>query len=84
MAIPFRIALGSLIIRRVMHLSDRATVKAIQENPYLQYFLGLDKYTSEPLFDASMVTCFRKRINLEAMAEINDTIIEFEKNFSRR
>lgn len=84
-AIPFRVALGSLIIRRVMHLSDRATVKAIQENPYLQYFLGVSKYTSDPLFDPSMMTLFRKRLDLDAMKEITDQIIEFEKkNFYKR
>ena len=83
-AIPFRVALGSLIIRRVMHLSDPATVKAIQENPYLQYFLGVSKYTSDPLFDPSMMTLFRKRLDLDAMKEITDQIIEFEKNFYKR
>ena len=50
-AISFRTTLGALIIRRVFHLSDRATVKSIQENPYLQYFLGVQKYTPNPLFD---------------------------------
>ena len=65
-----------------MHLSDRATVKAIQENPYLQYFLGVSKYTSDPLFDPSMMTLFRKRLDLDAMKEITDQIIEFEKKTS--
>ena len=41
-ALSFRIALGSLIIKEVLHQSDRGTVKAIQENPYLQYFLGVE------------------------------------------
>ena len=81
-AIPFRVALGSLIIRRVMHLSDRNTVKNIQENPYLQFFLGVSKYTSVPLFDPSMMTHFRKRLDLDAMKEITDQIIEFEKKTS--
>ena len=43
-ALPFRTALGALIIRRVLGLSDRGTVKAIQETPCLQYFLGFPRY----------------------------------------
>lgn len=78
-ALSFRIALGSLIIKEVLHQSDRGTVKAIQENPYLQYFLGVEKYTSEPLFDPSMMTHFRKRLDLESMKEINDLVIKFKK-----
>ena len=78
-AIPFRTTLGALIIRRAFHLSDRATVKSIQENPYLQYFLGVQKYTPDPLFDPSMMTHFRERIDLDAMGSIADMIAAFEK-----
>ena len=39
-ATPFRMALGVLIIQKRKKLSDRAVIKEIQENPYLQYFLG--------------------------------------------
>ena len=78
-AISFRIALGALIIRRVFNLSDRATVKIIQENPYLQYFLGVEKYTTDPLFDPSMMTHFRERIDLDAMGSITDMVVKFEK-----
>lgn len=81
-ALSFRIALGSLIIKEVLHQSDRGTVKAIQENPYLQYFLGVEKYTSEPLFDPSMMTHFRKRLDLESMKEINDLVIKFKKKIT--
>lgn len=78
-AISFRIAMGALIIRRVFNLSDRATVKIIQENPYLQYFLGVEKYTTDPLFDPSMMTHFRERIDLDAMGSITDMVVKFEK-----
>ena len=78
-AIPARIALGSLMIRRIMHLSDRGTVKAIQEGPYLQYFLGMPKYIDKPPFDHSLMTTFRKRFNLDEMGKITDLVIEYEK-----
>jgi IS5 family transposase len=38
---PLRMALGALIIKEKCGYSDEETVKQIQENPYLQYFLGL-------------------------------------------
>ena len=41
---PFRMALGSLIIKEKCGLSDEETVEQIRENPYLQYFIGLERY----------------------------------------
>ena len=37
----FRMALGALIIKEKLGISDRETVEQIKENPYLQYFIGL-------------------------------------------
>jgi hypothetical protein len=36
----FRMALGALIIKEKLGISDRETVEQIRENPYLQYFIG--------------------------------------------
>ena len=36
----FRMALAALIIKEKLRISDRETVEQIQENPYLQYFIG--------------------------------------------
>ena len=36
----FRIALGSLIIQEISGYTDRQVIENIEENPYLQYFLG--------------------------------------------
>jgi len=36
-----RLAIGAVIIKHKLCLSDRETVAQIQENPYLQYFVGL-------------------------------------------
>ncbi len=55
---PFRIALGALIIKEYLKLSDRETVEQIKENPYLQYFLGLKSYLFEAPFDAKDVGAF--------------------------
>jgi len=47
-----RIAFGSIYIKEAEKLTDESCVTAIQENPYMQYFLGLHEFTQEPLFDA--------------------------------
>ncbi len=42
-----RIALGSLIIKERLGLSDEETVNQISENLYLQFFLGFESYTEK-------------------------------------
>ena len=39
-ALSARVALGALLIKERLGLSDRETVETIQENPYLQFFIG--------------------------------------------
>lgn len=73
---PFQMALGALIIKERLNLTDEETVEQIRENPYLQYFIGLEEYQEEAPFDPSMMVHFRKRINLGMLAEINDLIIQ--------
>lgn len=43
-AFSVRFALGALIIKEKFGLSDEETVEALMENPYLQYFLGLEAF----------------------------------------
>ena len=64
---PFPMALGALIIKEKLGISDRETVEQIRENPYLQYFIGLSEYRNEPPFEFPLRTskcnmsglCFR-------------------------
>jgi transposase, IS5 family len=72
---PARLALGALIIKERLGLTDRETVMQIQENPYLQYFLGFPEYTDEPPFDHSLMVHFRKRFDKESLAKINEAIV---------
>jgi hypothetical protein len=51
---PFRMALGALLIKEKLGITDRETVEQIRENPYLQLFIGLESYRDEAPFDASM------------------------------
>lgn len=70
-----RIALGALIIKERLGVTDEETVAQIRENPYLQHFLGLREYLRKDLFDPSMMVHFRKRISPETLGKINLAII---------
>lgn len=61
-AIPARVALGSLVIRAAYGISDRDTVHAVRESPYLQYFLGCRTFSNEVPFSAHSMRRFRRRI----------------------
>jgi hypothetical protein len=74
-ALPFRVALGSLIIKEKLGTSDRETVEQIKENPYLQYFIRQTHYSNEVPFDASLLVRFRERINVNLVNQINERMV---------
>ena len=37
--------------------------QAIQENPYMQYLLGLSKFTEKPVFVPELFVLIRKRLD---------------------
>ncbi len=75
-ALTVRMALGSLIIKEKLGLSDIETVEQIKENPYLQYFIGLEAYQHEASFDASMLTHFRKRLKHTDLAALQEKLLQ--------
>jgi transposase, IS5 family len=76
---PARMALGALIIKEKCGYSDIETVEQIQENPYLQYFIGFKEYITEAPFDPSLMVHFRKRFNMEAINAINEKIFKAKR-----
>lgn len=75
-----RMAIGSLIMKERMKLSDIEIVEQIRENPYMQYFIGLNNFTDHMLFVASTMTYFRKRLTPEILAKINALIVDESKD----
>ncbi|MFD1675135.1 IS5 family transposase [Alicyclobacillus fodiniaquatilis] len=75
-ALSVRMALGALIIQEREGFSDRHLVQHILENPYLQYFIGLEAYQEEPPFDPSLLTYFRKRLGPDIINQVNEWIVE--------
>lgn len=72
----FRMALGALIIKEKLGISDRETVEQIKENPYLQYFIGISSYSNETPFDSSMLVHFRQRIGIELVNKVNQQMVK--------
>lgn len=74
-ALPSRFVFGSILIQEKLGLTDRETVDTIRENPYLQWFLGLQEFHIKPPIDQSQLCRFRKRFPAQAIAEINERIL---------
>ena len=76
-----RIVIGAVIIKHMLDLSDRETVLQIQENMFLQYFLGYSSFTNEAPFVASLCVEIRERLSLDILSSISDIVIahSFEK-----
>jgi len=77
-AISARVALGALIIKERLGVSDEEAVEQIRENPFMQFFLGFEKFNNEAPFDPSMYVHFRKRFSLEQLNLINEAIVQAE------
>ena len=74
---PLRTALGSLLIQKEYGYSDRELVEQIKENPYYQYFIGLPGYEYKAPFVPSLLVEFRKRLDENVLAEINEMIAAY-------
>jgi len=72
----FRMALGALIIKEKLGISDRETVEQIRENPYLQYFIGQLAYSNELAFDPSLLVHFRRRMSPNLINKVNERRVE--------
>jgi GTPase SAR1 family protein len=73
--------IGAVIIKHKLNLSYEETVLQIQENHYLQYFIGLSRYQEEPAFAPSLFVEIRRRMGSEVFALFEQAILdEIEKS----
>ena len=77
-----RIVIGAVIIKHMLNLTDKETIFQIQENMYMQYFLGYSSYTNEPPFDSSLFVDIRERLSLPITTAISEIIMKhhFDKS----
>ena len=71
-----RLVIGAVIIKHKLCLSNRETVAQIQENPYLQYFVGLPGYQMEAPFVPSLFVEIRKRMGQTVFDVFHDAVID--------
>jgi len=74
-----RVAIGAMILKHICNMSDRETVLQIQENMYMQYFIGYSSFSNEEPFDPSLFVEFRKRMGIEQINTINEKILGLSK-----
>ena len=78
-AVDPRIVLGAMIIKHLEKLDDRGVILAIQENIYMQYFIGLKEFTVDPVFDPSLFVEIRKRVGRKTFDSLNADLIRSVK-----
>jgi transposase, IS5 family len=71
-----RLVIGAVIVKHKLCLSDVETVLQIQENPYLQYFVGLSGYQATAPFAPSLLVEIRKRMGEAVFEGFHRAIIE--------
>lgn len=73
-----RLIIGSLLIKHKMNLSDEETILAIQENPYMQYFVGLSEFTDRPVFDPTLFVTIRKRLGITDFNDMSVSLLNIQ------
>ena len=71
-----RLVLGTLIIKHMENLDDRGVIATIQENIYMQFFVGLKGYNPHPVFDPSLLVEIRKRVGVNVFDRLNADLIQ--------
>jgi len=74
-SIDARRIIGAIIIKHKLVLSDEETVMQIQENAFLQYFLGYSSYEPEPVFSPTLFVEIRKRTGVDKFNEMSTALI---------
>lgn len=69
-AMPIRLMVGSLMLKRIYNLSDERLVESWAMNPYMQYFCGAAHFQHKFPCDPSDFVHFRKRIGEEGVKNI--------------
>ena len=74
-AIDPRLVIGAFIIKHKLGLSDEETLQTISENPYMQFFLGLQEYVPDMLFSPTLFVELRKKLGEDTFNSFSSFII---------
>ena len=64
---PIRLMVGILLLKQLKNLSDESIVEHWKQNPYFQYFCGLNDYQASIPCHPTELVKFRNRIGKEGM-----------------
>ena len=73
-------ALGALIIKARLGLTDEELVEQINENPFLHVFIGLEGYQDPATFEPSMMVYLRKQLTESVVNDCNELIVRHGLN----
>ena len=65
-------ALGTLIIKVRLGLTNQELIEQIEEYPFLQFFIGLEGFQASAPFDSSMMIYFRRRLLHGVVSDCNE------------
>jgi transposase, IS5 family len=69
-AMPIRLMVGSLMLKRIYNLGDETLVEAWIRDPYMQYFCGVGHFEHKFPCDPSDFVHFRKRLGKKGIEKI--------------
>lgn len=70
-----RLVIAAVIIKHKLSLSDEETVHQMRENPYLQYFAGMDCFSPAKPFVPSLLVEIRKRMGDNVFEQFHQAIL---------
>lgn len=73
---PIRLMVGILLLKQLKNLSDESIVQHWKQNPYFQYFCGLNDYQASIPCHPTELVKFRNRIGKEGMEFIFKMSVE--------
>jgi transposase, IS5 family len=75
-ALPARLVVGVLYLKHAFALSDEAVVAMWKENPYWQYFCGMQYFQHELPFHPTSLIKWRKRLGEEGCEKLLQELID--------
>lgn len=82
---PIRLMVGLLLLKQIENLSDETLIERWVQNPYYQYFCGMEEFQWSLPCDPSDLVYFRKRIGEGGVSLIFSTSVELhEKSLKER
>ena len=73
-SVDIRYVLGVLVIQSLENLTDEGVLQTIQENIYMQHFIGLPSFTTKEVFVPELLVTIRERLGLKGSKVLSELI----------